>query len=71
MASIRSSLTTGSLRTARSEVWAVHFVLCDSKGEWVITDPQNSHQADFQRVAPKTVEDCDRLVVERLKALLP
>jgi hypothetical protein len=52
------------------QVWAVHFVLCDTKGEWLIADMQNSHHADFQRVSPKTVEDCDRLVVERLNTLL-
>jgi hypothetical protein len=52
----------------RGQVWAVHFVLCDRLGEWVIVDLQNSHQEDFQRISPKNLEDCDRLVLERLKA---
>jgi hypothetical protein len=54
----------------RGEVWAVHFVVCDRAGEWVISDLQNNHQADFQRVNPKTLADCDRLVLERLKSYL-
>ncbi|MEE4239460.1 MAG: hypothetical protein V2I51_22295, partial [Anderseniella sp.] len=52
------------------QVWAVHFVVCDRTGEWVIADLQNSHQDDFQRINPKNLADCDRLVVERLKAEL-
>ncbi|MFO8008868.1 MAG: hypothetical protein R6V05_14165 [Candidatus Brocadiia bacterium] len=49
---------------------AVHFVVCDRAGDWVIMDLQNSHCEDFQRIRPKTVADCDRLVVERLESLL-
>lgn len=56
--------------TPRGEVWAVHFVICDSTGEWVIVDLQNSHREDFQRISPKTLVDCDGLVLERLKARL-
>jgi len=52
------------------EVWAVHFVVLDRAGEWVIVDLQNSHQKDFQRISPKTLADCDRLVLERLKEYL-
>jgi hypothetical protein len=48
-------------------VWAVHFVICDHAGEWVIVDLQNNHQEDFQRIDPKTTEDCDRLVSVRLE----
>lgn len=51
-------------------VWAVHFVVCDCTGDWVIVDLQNSHQEDFQRINPKTLDDCDSLVLERLKASL-
>ncbi len=51
-------------------IWAVHFVVCDRAGDWVIVDLQNSHQEDFQRINPKTLADCDRLVLERLKAYL-
>jgi hypothetical protein len=41
-------------------------VVCDRTGEWVIADLQNSHQEAFQRISPKTLEDCDRLVLDRL-----
>ena len=52
------------------KVWAVHFVVCDRTGDWVIVDLQNSHQEAFQRISPKNLEDCDRLVLERLKTEL-
>ena len=52
------------------QVWAVHFVLCDRAGEWVMVELQNSHQEEFQRTAPKNLNDCDRLVLERFKAEL-
>lgn len=45
---------------------AVHFVVCEKSGDWVLVDFQNSTHEDFQRIAPKSVEDCDRLAVERL-----
>jgi len=51
-------------------VWAVHFVICDRAGDWVLVDMQNNHHEDFQRVGPKNVKDCDRLVSERLAGLL-
>jgi hypothetical protein len=41
-------------------------VVCDRAGDWVIADLQNNHQADFQRINPKTLADCDQLVLERL-----
>ncbi len=50
--------------------WAVHFVICDRLGEWVIVDFQNDHHGDFQSVDPKTPEDCGRLVAKRLKGYL-
>jgi len=46
-------------------VGAVHFVVCDRTGEWVIVDFQNSHHEDFQSVAPGSADDCDRLVATR------
>ncbi len=49
---------------------AVHWVLCDRQGDWVLVDYQNSHHADFQQVDPKSVEDCVRLVEIRLKKRL-
>lgn len=54
----------------RGEVWAVHSVVCDRAGEWVVVDMQNSHQPDFRRIRPRTLKDCDRLVLERVKACL-
>lgn len=48
----------------------VHFVVCDRNGEWVIVDMQNSHHPDYQSVKPKSSEDCNRLLVLRLKGYL-
>ncbi len=50
--------------------WAVHFVICDRAGEWVIVDFQNDHHDDFQSLDPKTYDDCGRLVVKRLEGYL-
>jgi hypothetical protein len=52
------------------KVGAVHFVICDRDGEWVIVDFQNSHHSDFQSIDPKTRADCDRLVAKRLEGYL-
>ena len=51
-------------------VRAVHFVVCDRSGEWVIVDFQNDHHGDFQSIDPKSREDCDRLVAKRLEGYL-
>jgi hypothetical protein len=51
-------------------VGAVHFVVCDRTGEWVIVDFQNNQHEDFQRINPKSADDCDRLVVRRLGSYL-
>jgi len=45
---------------------AVHFVVCEKSGDWVLVDFQNSTHEDFQRISPKSIEDCDKLAVERL-----
>jgi hypothetical protein len=50
--------------------WAVHFVICDRDGEWVIVDFQNDHHGDFQSIDPKTPDDCGRLVANRLDGYL-
>ena len=50
--------------------WAVHFVICDRDGEWVIVDFQNDHHGDFQSIDPKTFDDCGRLVAKRLQGHL-
>jgi len=51
---------------AGGPVGAVHFVVCEKSGDWVLVDFQNSTHKDFQRIAPKSIEDCDRLAIERL-----
>lgn len=56
------------LRPHDDAVHAVHFVVCDKAGDWVIVDMQNSHHPDFQQISPKTLADCDRLVVRRLES---
>jgi hypothetical protein len=48
----------------------VHFVVCDRSGDWVIVDMQNSHQPDYQSVKPRSREDCNRLLVQRLQGYL-
>ena len=45
----------------------VHIILCNRAGDWVLVDFQNSHHADFQGIDPKTVDDCNQLVVLRAK----
>lgn len=57
-------------RTPRGEVWAVHFVVLDRAGEWVVVDLQNNHKSDFQHINPQTLEDCNRLVMKRLESCL-
>ena len=49
---------------------AVHFIVSDRSGEWVIVDFQNDHHPDFQAIAPKTPDDCARLVAKRLEVYL-
>jgi hypothetical protein len=51
----------------RAKVNHVHFIVCDRAGDWVIVDFQNSHHRDFQQIDPKSPEDCNRLLVKRLK----
>jgi len=51
---------------AGGPVGAVHFVVCEKSGDWVLVDFQNNTHEDFQRIAPKSIEDCDRLAIERL-----
>ena len=52
------------------KVGAVHWILCDQKGDWVMVDYQNSHHSDFQEIDPDSVEDCLELVKVRLKKRL-
>ncbi len=52
------------------KVGAVHWLILDRRGDWVIVDYQNSHHDDFQRIDPDSVEDCLELVKVRLKKRL-
>jgi hypothetical protein len=54
----------------KQEAGAVHLIICDHKGDWVLADYQNSHHPDFQSINPKTIEDCNQLAVKRLKKCL-
>ncbi len=54
----------------KHEAGHVHLILCDKSGDWVLVDYQNSHHPDFQSIAPKSVEDCNRLAVIRLRSRL-
>jgi hypothetical protein len=49
---------------------AVHFIVADRTGQWVIVDFQNDHHSDFQAIAPKTPDDGARLVAKRLQGYL-
>ena len=59
-----------SLSTDPPGVWSVHTIVCDRKGEWAVVDFQNNHHKDFQRIDPKNKNDCDTLVVARLKGIV-
>ena len=52
------------------EVWAVHFVVLDRRGEWVLVDLQNSHHDDFRRIVHASLDECDQLVVARMNSKL-
>lgn len=52
------------------EVWAVHVVVLDGGGEWILVDLQNNHDPDFQRIAHTTIQECNELVVTRMDARL-
>jgi hypothetical protein len=60
----------GRFADGQQYVSYVHLILCERTGDWVLADYQNSHHEDFQRVDPKTIDDCKRLAVIRLKARL-
>jgi len=47
-------------------VGGIDYVLCDHGGDWVLLDLSNEHHSDFQRIAPRSADDCNRLVVETL-----
>ena len=64
------ALYADALRTPTGSILAVHFVVCDPNGEFVLVDYQNSHHEDFQTIAPQTIADVPRLIVRRLTAYL-
>ena len=57
----------GRTLDGKTEVGGVQFVLCDRNGDWVVVGLQNSHHSGFQRIAPKSPDDCNRVVGEALK----
>ncbi|MDF7824405.1 hypothetical protein P4B35_10310 [Pontiellaceae bacterium B12227] len=57
-------------RTPRGQVWAVHFVILDRNGDWVIVDMQNNHKNDFRQINPQNLEGCNALVLKRLEGYL-
>ena len=63
-------LYTDYLISTTKGVGGVHFIICDSNGEWVIVDFQNEYQSDFKSISPKTVSDCDSLVIKRIRNYL-
>lgn len=52
------------------KVWAVHFVVCDGNGDFVIVDFQNDHHRDFRAISPESLQDCNRLAATRLAGYL-
>jgi hypothetical protein len=60
----------GDFALGAHKAHAVHWYLLEADGDWVIVDFQNDHHRDFQALDPRTREDCCRLVVTRLAALL-
>ncbi len=60
----------GRSSSGEVQVGYTHFIVCDREKKWVAVDFQNSHHADFQQIAPKSKEDCNRLAIRRLKGLL-
>ena len=50
----------------KNGVFAVHFAVCNRKGELVAVEHQNRNTAAFKAVNPRTGEDCDKLLVNRV-----
>jgi hypothetical protein len=57
----------GRSAEGKPAVDGVQFVICDRKGDWVLLDLKNDHHGEFQRINPRSPDDCNRLVVEALK----
>ncbi len=56
--------------TDHPERGSVHVIVCDKAGEWVIVDFCNDQHPDYQRIAPASPKDGERLAVVRLLAAL-
>jgi hypothetical protein len=54
----------------RWELGFVHLVVCDRRGEWALTDLQNSERPEYQAIKPTSSEACGRLAVQRLASHL-
>jgi hypothetical protein len=60
----------GKSASGEPKVGHVNLIVCDRQGDWVLVDLQNSHHADFQKINPRSVADCNRLAARRLKRRL-
>ena len=61
---------TYALTTAQDQLTAIHLVLCDAQGEWVMVDRQVLHGATSSSAPPASERDGDELVVLRLQGFL-
>lgn len=59
-----------AIKPAGGPAHLVHLVVCDRDGAWIVADFQNDQHAEFQRINPQTVEDCERLLVQRLRGIV-
>ncbi len=59
-----------ALSPAGPECRAVHLVLCDARGEWVVVDRLDFLTPDLRDLRPADKTDADALVVRRLQSLL-
>jgi hypothetical protein len=65
-----ASYGIGRNSEGKTEVGGIGLIVCDRKGDWVISTGRNSFQSDFRQINPQSADDCNRLVVEVLKGEL-
>lgn len=58
------------LGDAPPEYRALHLILCDARGEWVIVDRQDFSAPDLKEIRPASKTEADALVVRRLQSIL-
>jgi hypothetical protein len=63
-------LFTDFLIEGDGPVVAVHSFVLSPAGEWVVVDYQNSHHADFTRIAPTSAAGCIELAAARVAGCL-